>query len=122
MAIVSNKDEKNKKLQYFLVKKNKHDFYSLAVKKLMSFSSHTLSTSHFFLFFLFSVGTMAAGQIAVHLPGEVLNSVAECADRARIRNCFICPFSPPLLIISEMVHKLNNAALSCNRLQEENGT
>jgi hypothetical protein len=29
-------------------------------------------------------GTMATSQTCCHLPGEMLNSAAECADRARI--------------------------------------
>jgi hypothetical protein len=32
-----------------------------------------------------SGGTMATSQTCCHLPGELLNSAAECADRARIR-------------------------------------
>jgi hypothetical protein len=31
-------------------------------------------------------GTMATSQTCCHLPGEMLNSAAECADRARIEN------------------------------------
>jgi hypothetical protein len=31
-----------------------------------------------------SGGTMATSQTCCHLPGELLNSAAECADRARI--------------------------------------
>jgi hypothetical protein len=31
-----------------------------------------------------SGGTMATSQTCCHLPGEMLNSAAECADRARI--------------------------------------
>jgi hypothetical protein len=36
-------------------------------------------------------GTMAKSQTCCHLPGEMLNSAAECADRARIGiRFFIC--------------------------------
>jgi hypothetical protein len=32
-------------------------------------------------------GTMATSQRCCHLPGKMLNSAAECADRAQIREC-----------------------------------
>jgi hypothetical protein len=54
----------------FFVKKNKHDF-------IMSEESNVFSHSvcQSFLSFL---------PISQYLPGKILNSVAECADRARI--------------------------------------
>jgi hypothetical protein len=32
------------------------------------------------------VGAQATGQMAVHLPSEMFNLVAECTDRARIES------------------------------------
>jgi hypothetical protein len=55
------------------MKKNKHIFLSGVVKK--SFLS---------IFPHLSGETMATSQTCCHLPGELSNSVAECADRARI--------------------------------------
>jgi hypothetical protein len=33
---------------------------------------------------------MATRQTCCHLPGEMLNLAAECADRARIQSCLWC--------------------------------
>jgi hypothetical protein len=48
-------------------------YYSNVVMRLMSVNFPHLS-----------VGTLATGQMAVHLPGTMLNFVAESTDRARI--------------------------------------
>jgi hypothetical protein len=66
------------------MKKNKHNLYSGVVKKLMPESSPMLCGSHFRPFPPISGGTMASSQTCCHLPVEILNSAAECADRARI--------------------------------------
>jgi hypothetical protein len=50
----------------------------------MSLSSHILCGVISVHFPHLSVGTLATGQMAVHLTGEMLNSVAECTDRARM--------------------------------------
>jgi hypothetical protein len=51
----------------------------------MSERSHMLCLSHLCIFIPhLLVGALDTGQIDVYLTGRMLNSVSECADRARI--------------------------------------
>jgi hypothetical protein len=68
------------------MKKNKHNLYSDVVKKF----PHAVWQSFLSIFPHISGGTMTTSQMCCHLPGEMLNSAAECADRALIdRNLVI---------------------------------
>jgi hypothetical protein len=47
-------------------------------------------------------GTMATSQRCCHLPGEMLNSAAECADRAQIG--FSSYIAVLALLVSILIH------------------
>jgi hypothetical protein len=66
------------------MKKNKHNFKSGVVKINVLKLPHAVWQSFLSIFPHLSGGTMATSQTCCHLPGELLNSAAECADRARI--------------------------------------
>jgi hypothetical protein len=97
------------------MKKNKHNFYSDKVKKFphavwqsfLSISPHILG------------GTMATSQRCCHLPGEMLNSAAECADRARIvtllknENIWFVNYNIDMLVHGLLC--LNTSLLRCPR-------
>jgi hypothetical protein len=65
------------------MKENKHNFYFTEIKALKF--PHAVWQSFPSIFPHLSGGTMATSQTCCHLPGEILNSAAECADRARIQ-------------------------------------
>jgi hypothetical protein len=67
------------------MKKNKHKFLEWCSKEFNVLKlPHAVWQSFRSIFPHLSGGTMATSQTCCHLPGELLNSAAECADRARI--------------------------------------
>jgi hypothetical protein len=64
------------------MKKNKHNFYSGVEINVLKFP-HAVWQSFLSICPHLSGGTMATSQRCCHLPGEMLNSAAKCADRAR---------------------------------------
>jgi hypothetical protein len=66
-------------------KKNKHNLYSCVVKKINVLKfPYAVWQSFLSISPHLSGGSMATSQTCCHLPGKMLNSAAECADRARI--------------------------------------
>jgi hypothetical protein len=85
MTILSHKEKNNKNNKKTINEKTKHNCFSDVVKKLLSYCSPMLCGRHFGPFYPhLSGGTMASSETCCHLPGKILNSAAEWADRARI--------------------------------------
>jgi hypothetical protein len=65
------------------MKKNKHTFLVIVTFcSNVSKFPHAVWQLFLSIFPNLSVGTMATSQTCCHLPGKMLNSAAECADRS----------------------------------------
>jgi hypothetical protein len=61
-----------------------------------------------------SAGSMATSQTCYHLPGKMLNSAAECADRARIKQtCQFCTNHSCICQQNVLLWKFNRSARQC---------